>query len=54
MVGGMEHLQDKTKAWSKWGAQESIGMVLDMAHNIGDMESEEATSCSQAETSMEQ
>jgi hypothetical protein len=31
-----------------------MGVTLAVTHNTGDMEPEEATSCSQAETPMEQ
>ena len=47
-------LQDKTKTWDKGGAQESMGVTLAVTHYIGDMEPEEATSCSQAGTPVEQ
>jgi hypothetical protein len=38
------HFQDNTEAWDKGGIQESI---------FGDMEPEEATSCSQTGTPVE-
>ena len=40
--------------WDKGGAQESMGVTLAVTHSIGDMEPEEATSCSQAGTPVEQ
>ena len=51
-VGG--HLQDETETWDKGGTQESMGVTLAVTHSIGDMEPEEATSCSQAGTPVEQ
>ena len=47
------HLQDKTEAWNKGGTQESMGVTLAVTYNIGNMEPEEATSCSQAGTPVE-
>jgi len=49
-----EHLQEETETWNKGGAQESKGVILAVTHSTGDMEPEEATSCNQAETPMEQ
>jgi hypothetical protein len=45
---GREHLQDNTENWDRVGTQESMGVTWAVTHNIGDMEPEEATSCSQA------
>ena len=50
----MGHLQEETKTWDKGGAQESMGVSLAVTHSIWDMEPEEATSCNQAGTPMEQ
>ena len=47
------HLQDETETWDKGGTQESMGVTLAVTHSIGDMEPEEATSCSQVETPVE-
>ena len=53
-VGRWEgHLQDETETWEKGGAQESMGVTLAVTHSIGDMEPEEATSCSQPGTLVE-
>jgi len=40
------HLQDKTETWDKVGAQESMGVILAVTHNIENIESEKVTSCS--------
>ena len=48
-VGSWGHLQSETETWDKGGAQESMGVSLTVTHSIGDMASEEITSCSQAE-----
>jgi hypothetical protein len=42
------HLQDKTETLEKEGTQWSTGVTSDVSHNFGDIEPEEATSCSQA------
>ena len=47
-------LQDETETWDKGGAQESMGCDLAVTHYTGDMEPEEATSCSQAGAPVEQ
>ena len=47
------HIQDMTETCDEGGTQESMWMTLAVTHRIGDMEPEEATSCSQAETSVE-
>jgi hypothetical protein len=52
-VGRWRHLQDPSKTWDKVGTQESVSVTLAVTHSIGDMEPEENTSYSQAETSME-
>ena len=39
-----------TETWDKVGTQESMGLTLAVIHSTGDMEPEEATSCSQAGT----
>ena len=56
VMGGesRRRLQDKTESWDKGGTQESMGVTLAVTHSIGDMEPEEATSCSQAGTPVEQ
>ena len=38
------------ETWDKEGIQESMGVTGAVTHSIGDMESEEAISCSQAGT----
>lgn len=43
-----------TETWDKGGTQESMGAYLDVTPNIGDMETEEADSCSQTGISLEQ
>ena len=48
------HLQEEIETWDKGGAQESMGMTLAMSHYNGNMEPEEATSCSQTGTLVEQ
>jgi hypothetical protein len=40
-------------AWDKGGAQETAGVILAVSYYIGDMEPEEATSCSQTGTPVE-
>jgi hypothetical protein len=40
-------------AWDKGGIQESVGVILAVIHYTGDMEHEQATSCSQAGTPVE-
>jgi hypothetical protein len=51
--GGGRHLQDKAETWDKGGAQESMEVTLAVAHYFGAMEPEEATSYSQAGTTIE-
>ena len=51
---GGEYLQEETESWYKGCAQESMGVTLAVNHNIEDFEAEQATSCSQAETPVEQ
>ena len=53
---GWGHLHDEAETQNKGDSQESMGggVTLAMTHNIGDMEPEEATSCSQAGTPVEQ
>ena len=53
-VGSWQQLQDETETWDKGGTQESMGVTLAVTHSIGDMEPEEATSCSQAGTPVEE
>ena len=53
-VGRWGYLQDVTETCNKGRTQESIEVILAVTHSIVDMELEEATSCSQAETPMEQ
>ena len=48
------HLQDETETWDKGGIQGLIGVTLAVTYYTGDMELEEATSCSQAATQVEQ
>jgi hypothetical protein len=43
-------LQDETETWDMGGSQESMGVTLAVTHCIGDMEPEDATSCSQVGT----
>ena len=47
---GGGQLQDETETWDKGGVQES----LEVTHYIGDVEPEEATSCSQTGTPVEE
>lgn len=54
MGWGGKHLEDMREVWDRGGTQESMGVTLVVTHNTGDMEVEEATSCSQAETPLEQ
>ena len=51
---GEGHLQGEMETWDKGGAQESMGCDLAVTHYTGDMEPEEATSCSQAGAPVEQ
>ena len=51
---GCAHLQNETETWDKGGAQESMGVSLAVTHSIGNVGPEEATSCSQARSLMEQ
>jgi hypothetical protein len=51
---GGGHLKNVAETWDRAGTQESMGVTLAVTHSIGDMEPEEATSCSQAGTTMEQ
>ena len=44
----------QSETWDKRGTQETMGVILAVTHYIGDMEPEEATSCSQAGTPVEQ
>ena len=52
--GRWGHLQDETETWDKGGTQESMGVTLAVTHYIGDMEPQEATSCIQTGTPVEQ
>ena len=51
---GCAHLQNETETWDKGGGQESMGVSLAVTHSIGNVGPEEATSCSQARSLMEQ
>ena len=42
------HLKDVTEAGDRGEAQESVGVTLAETHSSEDMETEEATFCSQA------
>jgi hypothetical protein len=42
-----------TETWDRKGNQESVEVILTVAHSIGNTEPEEATSCSYAGTPME-
>ena len=44
------HLQDEAETQDKGDSQESMGVTLAVTHNIGDMEPEVASSCSQTGT----
>ena len=44
---------DETETWDKGGTQDSVRVTLAVTHYTGDMEPEEATSCSQAGTPVE-
>jgi hypothetical protein len=37
----------RNNTWDKGGTQEPMGVTLGVTHTTGDMEPEEATSCSQ-------
>ena len=50
----LPHLEEETETWDKRGAQESMGVNLVVTRCIGDIEPEEATSCIQAGTLVEQ
>ena len=49
-IRGRGHLQDETETCNKGGAQISMGVSLTVTHYTGDMEPEEANSCSQTGT----
>ena len=51
--GERGHLEDVPEAWDRVGVQELVGVTLGVTHSIGDMEPEEATSCSQPGTLVE-
>ena len=53
-VGRWGHLEDMPETCDRGGTQKINGVTLTGPHSIGDMEPEEATSCSQAETPVEQ
>jgi hypothetical protein len=46
------HLEDKLETWDNRSAQESLQVTLHVTNNFEDMEPEDATSCSQAGTSL--
>ena len=48
------HLQDETESWDNEGTKEGVRVTIAVIHQIGDMEFEEATSCSQAGIPVEQ
>lgn len=50
---GVGYIQDETETWDKVVSKESKEFTLVMTLNIGDMEPEEDTSCSQAVTTEE-
>jgi hypothetical protein len=50
---GRQHHQDVIETCNKGGTQQSMGLTVAVTHSIGDMEPEEATSNSQARTSVE-
>ena len=45
-------MRQRPETWDKGGVQESMGVTLAVTHT-GDMEPEEATSCSQAEIAVD-
>jgi hypothetical protein len=47
-LAGGRYLEDMPEAWDERGFQESMGVTLAETHSIGDMEHEEAISCSKA------
>ena len=47
---GWGHLHDEAETQNKGDSQESMGGTLAITHNIGDMEPEVASSCSQTGT----
>jgi len=50
---GWGHLKYMPETWDRRVSQESMGLTLTESHSSGDMEFEEATSCSQAGTPVE-
>ena len=50
--GGAWRLEDKLETWDNRGAQESLWVTLHVTNYFEDMEPEDATSCSQAGTSL--
>ena len=44
----------ETESWDNEGTKEGVRVTIAVIHQIGDMESEEATSCSQAGIPVEQ
>ena len=47
-------LEDVPETWDAGASQESMGVTFAETHSSGDMEPEEATSCSQAGTLLKQ
>ena len=50
---GRQHLEDVPETWDRGGSEESMGVTLAKTYSNKDMEHEKATSCSQAETTVE-
>ena len=50
-IGGRWHLRGFPETWDGKGSQESMGVALPETYRSGDMEDEEATSCSLTGTS---